>query len=330
MEKRRPGKSKREKSPLPNLDAIKQQINSPLNFSNIFDKSSEVVDVPDGFKSVNIAAAIMEFGKPIIELCAKFYDDMNVAMKMTMEIWNYLIEVENGNVSKKQDVIKFISSTLNLKNKKAEQFLDEMSERRLYLLPAEIQPKIKMNMLFMRVEKDVVIKKVDYKKKGLNTAEVPADAQDLKIIKDLKQMDTYIKTETEYDEWEEFYLDLEDNCINQYKKWLVKKGAEGRFPVEVFGFFVSIYMNFVYRYEHSTRIVMKTATFKNFSEFFESHVIRKAIVEPESFPYCPTAIIYFYTYLKEMKYITQGSYKKIIKQLDKQETNFIRIIKQRN
>ena len=198
MKKKKTVKKKRNKKNVQTpRNVIKKANNSMINISNIFDKSSMLEKAPLGFRTVSSTAAIMEYGKPILELGAEVSDDMNVGLQMTMKIWNYSLQEEKSNFSGKQEVVKSLINTFKLDREKAEQFLEKMHERRLYLIPPEIQPEFKMNV-FMRIEKDFVIEQFDYNKLNLNQeAEVTIPEND--SLKDFGKI-TQISPMANYEE----------------------------------------------------------------------------------------------------------------------------------
>jgi len=303
----------------------KSKDNMMVNFKNLIG-GSKPVKTPKGFREIPFIHALMEYSKPLFDRELSSHDKMNAILNIGQQLWNYHIGLQGihkTNVDR-NSIKKAIIKHLKYSETRAEEFIDEMLERKTYLFPPEMQPAMGLSLL-MRVEKEVVIEKFDYNRLTFSEEELPPDSDDTKAIEALKQMDKFIEDEVEYEVWESSYFEMEDLCTDAYSKWLQLKGIKEY--SDVFSHFSRVFLNFVYMYGHNQVVLVKNVPLAYLSEFFESHVIRKTMFSPEEYVLCPPAIKYFYTFLKEKKYIS--SVTDIHKKIDTQETKFIKILKQR-
>ncbi len=300
----------------------KPRITSGLtNLKKTSSHHNEMEEAPSGFKIVPNAIAIIEFGKPIMEKGEEVCDDINVGLQMTMACWNYSITRYDNPQTSKTKIINLLVDSFKFNKREADEFLEKMYERMLYLVPPEIQPEYKMNV-YMRIEKRIVLEKFDYKKFSFSDTIIPPNETDKNIVNDIRKLDSFIINRMDYDKWEDFYLRIEEETISQYQNWLINKGIDEVEYLDDFIFYVSIFFDYIYRYGMKT-VLYKVST-KVFINFFANHVLRKATEEePEELSKCPAAIKYFFIFLKEKEYLNTTRYDDIIKRLDKQELLFI-------
>ncbi len=286
--------------------------------------------VPDGFRPVSIGQALMEYGKPLTELDINndVQDIDEVILQIATEFWNYNISLDDGKKDEKtkDDIIKLLSSTFAMIEEQAVDFFNKMVDRRNYLFPPEIQPKSPMTMtIFMRKEVQHLITEFSYNKLKFSDDLIQPDEKDKDMIKMINKMDDYISNGEDYDEWEDHYFSMEEECTDGYAKWLNDKGLSeysSDFP-----FYVENFLNFIYRYDHDDIALLKSVSFIHLEEFFTDYVLRKVIVEPNEYVYCPPALKLFFTFLYEKGYFNNPE--RIIEMIDKIEPYFIEILRKR-
>ena len=54
---------------------------------------------PEGFRSISMSQAIMEYAKPLLEFAKDEENAFNNTLQIGMLIWNYAISVEEGRLS---------------------------------------------------------------------------------------------------------------------------------------------------------------------------------------------------------------------------------------
>jgi len=127
-----------------------------------FGSGSNFVDIkaPEGFRTVSISQAMMEYSNPVMERAkSDSIDDANDALNIASDIWNYTITLEKGNIdeSSKQNIVRQIETILGMSKDKAAVLFDKMIERKRNLLPEDIQPKASRYM-FRIISNLVVVK----------------------------------------------------------------------------------------------------------------------------------------------------------------------------
>ena len=55
---------------------------------------------PEGFRSISISQAMMEYAKPLMKYVEDDENGLDVAIQISTELWNYSISVEDGNEDK--------------------------------------------------------------------------------------------------------------------------------------------------------------------------------------------------------------------------------------
>ncbi len=286
-------------------------------------------NAPEGFRKISMIDAMMKLGEPSMKLANEVTGDINVGLQITQSFWNHTM-VRGETVTKaqkkefKNQTMEALQKDLKLNEQEAKEFYDKLIERKEHLFPNEVQTGVGMDV-YMRVDKPAVIEKFDYENSGYKDAPIKITEENKILVEDIKQMDNYIKTKTDYDEWEDHYFNLEEDCTEQYEKWLQEKGLKEH--IRTFSYFVPIYVNFIYNYGHTTTVLLNKVTKKYYNEFFKNFVIRKTTAEPEQYAKCPPAIKYFYIFLKEIGYLE--STKRTLNQLSVQEDKFLKILKKR-
>jgi len=280
---------------------------------------------PEGFRSISMSQAIMEYAKPIMSFVENNEIKLDDAMQISMLFWNYSISVEKGNEDEKSEkkILKVLRKNLRLDKEEAHNLFKKMVERHGYLFPQEIQPKPGIPFMFIRKEISYLINPYDYSKLVLSNEIIPPDQNDRDVMNKIEKLDSFIHQEAEYNEYENLFHSLKDECEKQFEKWLIAK--ELKEDAQNFSSCLHIYFDFIYGYMHDDILTLKSVSDIYFLEFFEDFLLRKMMAEPNEYIYWPPALKLFYQFLHEKGYLNHP--KKIIKKIDKVEPYFIDILK---
>lgn len=280
---------------------------------------------PEGFRSISISQAMMEYAKPLMKYVEDDENGLDVAIQISTELWNYSISVEDDNEDKKieKKILKALKKAFGLDKSEARALLAKMVERYGYLFPKDVQSEPGIPFMFIRKEVRHLIRPFDYKKLILSNKIIPPDQKDRDVIGKIERLDSYIHDGTEYDKYEELFLSLKDECHDVFEKWLIAKGLKG--DVHDFSFCLHTYLDFIYGYMHDDIVVLKSVPNIYFVEFFEDFLLRKMITEPNEYVYWPPALKLFYQFLNEKGYLK--NHRDIIGKIDRVEPYFIEVLK---
>ncbi|MFO7555762.1 MAG: hypothetical protein R6W88_11230 [Desulfobacterales bacterium] len=280
---------------------------------------------PEGFRSISMSQAIMEYAKPLFEFVKDEKNTLNDTMQIGMLIWNYAISVEEGREDKKNEdsILKSLASTYSLKKDEAAALLTKMIDRYDFLFPKDKQPEPGTPFMFIRKEVHFLIKPFDYERLALSNEIFPAEQKDVDLIKKIKKLDDYIVNSADYSLYEDLLFSLHDECRKRFEKWLTAKGLkEG---IEKLSFCLQTYLDFIYAYMHDDTVVLKSVPDIYFLEFFEDFLLRKIMVEPLEYVYWPPALKLFYRFLHEKGYL--DNQEDLIRKIDKIEPYFIEVLR---
>lgn len=86
---------------------------------------------PEGFRSISMSQAMMEYAKPIMKLVEDSESRLDDAMQISMLLWNYSNFVERGNEDKKleKEISKALRKTFKLDKDEAHALFEKMVER---------------------------------------------------------------------------------------------------------------------------------------------------------------------------------------------------------
>jgi hypothetical protein len=286
------------------------------------------MDAPKGFRAMSIGQAMQEYGAPLLDRLEG--DDFGVIQKglnLIMQFWNYAISVDEGEdiAKQKKDIMNGMRAILNMPSEEAEEFLSFMIERKKYVLPPEIQPKYP-NVMFVRKEGSHIVREFDYSAAALSDTPFPADEEDLKLIENIQRMDKYIKEQADYSDYEQFCMDMEQECMKRYERWLIQKGINDDLAKD-FSFNIELFLNFVYQYMHDDVVVLRYVPPEYFAEFFMDYVLRKVIAQPHELVGYVPSVKYFYRFLVEKGYIE--SCDTVLKLLDIIEVHYMKALRER-
>ncbi|MCK4358748.1 MAG: hypothetical protein KAW92_08380 [Candidatus Cloacimonetes bacterium] len=276
------------------------------------------MDAPEGFCPISMSQALIEYAKPIRErLGEESMEVFQLAMDLAMPLWNYAIRLEKEEEDDllKTKIIIQIKKSLKMNINKAREFFEMMVERKIYLLPPEIQPEHPMTM-YIHKEADYLITDFDYNEVKISDETIPPDDEDKKLIHQIELQDKDIAGR---------YFKMVDNCNDRYKKWLIDKGLD-KFKDD-FPYCIEIFLNFIYTYHHDEYAVLKSISVYLLQEFFTDHLFRKVMVEPFEYVHWPPALKLFYRFLFEKEYLKNPE--PVIELFTLIEPNFMKILRKR-
>ncbi len=146
---------------------------------------------PEGFRSIGMAQAMMEYAKPLMGLVEGGEEDFEGATQAAMVLWNYALSVEEGHENRKieKDIVKAIMACFGLDETSALALFAKMIERRSHLFPPDIQPK-GSPFMFIRKEVRHIIRPFDYDTlSGLCDKSIPADDKDQALVERINELD---------------------------------------------------------------------------------------------------------------------------------------------
>ena len=280
---------------------------------------------PEGFRSISMSQAIMEYAKPLFDYTGDDENDLNENMQVGMLLWNYAVSINEGRQDNKieKKILKSLSAAYGLKKDEASALLSKMVDRYAHLFPKEIQPKPAGPFMFIRKEIRYLIKPFDSQRLVISDEVIPADKEDRELVEKIETLDSHIENGADYALFENLVLSLHDPCREQFEKWLTAKGLEEN--VQNFSFCLQTYIDFIYAYGHDDPIVLKSMLDDYFLEFFEDFLLRKMMVEPMEYVYWPPALKLFYRFLYEKRYLDNPE--NTIQKIDKMESYFIKVLK---
>jgi hypothetical protein len=285
------------------------------------------IDAPEGFLAVSFGQASMEYMKPLLELSeSKNIVALNEVASLSMSLWNHAIDLEKHQAgpSKEIPIRNAIRSLFKIDDERAIDLFQEMIDRKAQLFPPEIQPK-NLGVMFLRKEISHLIAPFNYRPLTPSPPPLPPDKADLAAVEMVVKMDQFIEDGTEYEEWEEHYFSMEDQCSERFKKWLKDKGLSEH--AGHFAFYVEAYLNFIYRYMHEDLVLLNSVPPKCFEEFFFDYLLRKLMIAPHEYPECPAAVRFFYSFLNEKGYPLEID--SIMGMIDEIEPCFIEALRKR-
>ena len=322
-------KQKRQKKRLKLVKSKTQpQSQLPSEIQQLINRPSFAdMEAPDGFIPISITQAIMEYAKPLMELSERDdTKDQNNILQIVQALWNYTIILEDGknNDEMKSLILNSIKSTYSMKSKEAVDLFNKLIERKSYLFPPEIQKKPSMTM-FMKQEVSNLLTEFNYNKLDLSGGIIPPNAKDKAFVKAIIKMDKFMLDESEYDDWEDHYFSMEEECVDRFHDWLNDKGLSEY--SEDFPYWAQTYLNFIYRYMHDDIVLLKDVPPIYIEEFFADYVLRKIMAEPHEYVQFIPAIKTFYNFLQEKEYLDDPEPMKAL--LNSFEPIFIEILRKR-
>jgi len=224
---------------------------------------------PEGFRSISMSQAIMEYAKPLLEFAKDEENAFNDTLQIGMLIWNYAISAEEGKEDKKIEnkILKSLASAYGLKKDEAAALLTKMTDRYAYLFPKDKQPEPGTPFMFIRKEVHFLIKPFDYKRLVLSNKIFPAEQEDIDLINKIEKLDGFIENRADYSSYEDLLFSLHDECRKRFEKWLSAKGLKDN--IQDFSFCLQTYLDFIYAYMHDDTVVLKSVPDIYFLEFLK-------------------------------------------------------------
>jgi hypothetical protein len=280
---------------------------------------------PEGFRSISMSQAMLEYAKPLYELAKDKENLLNETMQISMLIWNHAISIEEGTESKgiEKKILKSLASAYDLKNDEVTALLIKMIDRHAFLFPKDKQPEPGTPFMYIRKEVHYLIKPFDYKRLALSNEIFPADQIDTELIEKIEKLDGFIENSADYSSYEDLLSSLHDDCRERFEEWLTAKGLKA--DLQDLSFCLETYLNFIYGYHHDDIVVLKSVSDVYFLEFFEDYLLRKMMVEPTEYVYWPPALKLFYRFLHDKGYLDDPD--NLIRKIDKLEPYFIEVLR---
>ncbi len=281
------------------------------------------LDAPSGFRKVSMSEAVLTYARPFMEYVEKgTIEDPNIALQLSMMLWNYT-QSDGPNIldKEKKNIIKLIKKALQFTTQQALELFDMMIERKDYLLPQGIQPDYSAFM-YIRKETLYIINKFDYNSLNIPNAPYIEKKTDKEIVEWLNKMDNL--PSEDFEEWEDLFYSMNDDCLQSFKDWLTYKGLEKH--CEDFVFFASVFLDFIFLYADSYELSLKKINSDLLDEFFINYILRKVSTKPNEYVKAPPALKMFYTYLYEIGYLI--NLKRVIHLVDNIEPYYINILKE--
>ena len=277
------------------------------------------IKAPNGFRPLSMTQALMEFAAPLTEhVESDELDDVNAVMQVAGSIWNQTLPKTITSTAR-DELVEDIATRLDIDERDADQLVDELTERKHYLFPADMQPD-DPRWVFMRKTVEYQIEKFDEDRLGLADEPLSADREDLAMLDALRRLDTSLGQGDAYDDWESLYFEVEKACYEQYFRWLTVKGVPEK-QCREFPFCIETFLNFVYRYSGSS--VLQISDF-DLEEFLLDHLPRKVVIQPNDYVFWPPAMRLLYRFLLEKGY-GQGA-ERIMSTISSIEPDFIAML----
>lgn len=282
---------------------------------------------PPGFRSISMSQATMEYAKPFVELADSKGKDINEAVQASIVLWNMAISREEkmSDPHLEKEILKSLSKSFKMEKEEANRFMEMMVERKTYLFPPEIQPKDQLlPFMFMRKEIRHLINPFDYSRVKISDAKIPPDGQDQALIGQIRELDRFMRSDSDWEEVEELLHQVKDMAEDRFKNWLILKGVSEE--AERFSSCLHIFVDFVYGYMHDDVVVLRSVMWRYWKEFFEDYLVRKVMVDqPLEYVDWVPALKLFYRFLHEKGYIEDPL--PLISLIGKIEPDFIHVLR---
>ncbi len=284
----------------------------------------QAMDAPEGFRSVPFTHAMMEFGKPIMDMGEELDLEPNDSLQVIQLIWNYSQSIiKNMDLGSSQsDIKKSLKSTFGMNAGEAEAFMEKMLQRKLHLLPPEIQPEMAMT-LFIRKEKKYDITGFDYSDLHVSDDVFPADDDDLEPFKDIRFLDVQMDKGADYDSWGDVFEGMGNSFTDRYFVWLGKKGVDEKYA-GIFPFVILRFIDFIYQF---AGVSLKSINESVLRDFLLDFSVRKVMTTPDEYIVWPATLKLFFRFLEEKEHIDNAE--QIAGWIDKMEPKFVAMLKKR-
>lgn len=290
-------KMKKRKKPSQKLMAKKmrkQSKKSSFQRPSMLDSTRPPV-VEDGFRIVGPSQAMLDFGKPIVEVFKNEDPEVfNLALQFVQFCWNLAV-TEDDQITK-QMMKEFQPLS---KDKDIKILIDSMIERHHLMFPTIKQDKgFHIRERVIDEPEPVDEAYFDESSVIISAEIIPANDKDRTLFEKLTLLEDSIRTDNE-DYFEKHFENVQDRLIDRFEDWCHQKGATEE-QIEHFCFAVNRYIDFLYGYQGVT---LGKANDSIFDRFMTEFWIRKTWAEAESITAMPMALKLFYQFLKEKEFI---------------------------
>jgi hypothetical protein len=262
------------------------------------------MDPPEGFRTVSMSQALLEYGKPLMEL-TESEADLQGAMHGVSAFWNYSKIVRKDGkdpelAAMEKEMLRAIGKDFGMDPLSARELLEMMVERHGYLFPEEIQPR-GTPFMFIRKEVSHVIEPIEDARIRISDEAIPPDAGEMKLFMDLGRLDS-LDRGVDWDEIEGLLRSIKDPFYDAFRNWLVAKGLEDLLADDLAGC-LFIWLDFIYAYGHDEETRLGVVPSSCWIDFFQDFLLRKMMVDPPKYAYWPPALKLFYRFLHEKEYL---------------------------
>ncbi len=261
---------------------------------------------PEGFRPITSTQAMIEYGKPLVDaMGGDSVEALNSAFGMVTLLWNLSIAYDQDDcgdpISMRKKVVDDLMKTLKQSKQEVEALIDEMLERKAWLLPPDIQPRFSMTM-FIRKEKRHEIPDFKESELDLSDAGYEPSAEDDSLRVMLVELDAMV-AECDYSEWESHFFRTSTVVVERFSNWLeLKEQSE---YLETFAYAVETYFRFAFCYDGCD---LSSPASVQLDDFFQGYVLRKVHLEcPDVFAQWPVALKLFYDFLSDIGYVEDSA-----------------------
>ena len=256
---------------------------------------------PEGFRAVPFMDALMEIAAPLREFAREENENATERlMSVVMNIWNFTLpNVPAPQKKTRDELIEHLCDAYHTDETDAEELLDEILERKAYLLPDDIQPN-DPQIMFLRKEREYQIVPIDDAQVAFQNITPPISPEDEAMLQQLRRLDGMLADGEEFDRWERLYFETERACGEQYFEWLNANGVREEYQ-KTFPYCIECFLDFVYRYNVGT---LETLQSHELEDFLLSHLVQAVEIRPEDYALWLPAIRFFYRFLGEKQYLS--------------------------
>ena len=260
---------------------------------------------PEGFHAVPYMQAMMAVAEPLQKLANddggdEGMEDANNMMSVLMNIWNSTLpKMPEHQKKTREELVEQICDAYQMDETDAEALLDEILERKAYLVPDDIQPEDPRTM-FIRKEREYQIAPINDAQVAFQDNRLAISPEDVEMLRQLRRLDGMLADGEEFDRWESLYFEVERACGGRYFEWLKANGVQEEY-YNAFPFCIEFFLDFVYRYNAGTPEILQ---YHELEDFLLYHLVRKMMVRPEDYALWLPAIRFFYRFLGEKQYLS--------------------------
>jgi hypothetical protein len=263
------------------------------------------MEAPEGFRTISMSQALMEYAKPLLER-TESEEDMKVAYQAATLLWNYSISLKKLKndpelATMKDRILAVFVDEVKMDEDLARALVDMMVARHNRLFPDEIQPR-GTPFMFIRKEASHLIQPIEEARIQLRQDPVAPDEKEVRLLDDLGRLDALVDQGADWDDIEKLLSPIKDAFVEAFRVWLSSKGLEDRLANE-FADCLLIWFDFIYAYGHDEETRLDDVPTSVWIEFFHDFLLRKMMVDPPLYVHWPPALRLFYQYLYERGYL---------------------------